>query len=856
MKKSKIFGICALLIAMIILSGCNIAQITENITLADKLLPKTTDNDLTARTFEKAAENEKMELLYNKNTAEIAVREKLSDIVWYSNPQNLSADTKSSEENRQKQASQFTLAYSDKQGVLREMNSFSDSVKRGQYKIEKIDDGLKITYTLGNVEERKLVPEIVSQDKFEKKVLDKITAEQREKIEKRYMLIDLSKITDDKYRKELETRYPSSRKKPVYVLRNNPPPPNFVREINEILSSSEYTFDDLNTDSLENGVTPPPEEPLFTISVYYTITNDFFKVRVPETEIKMSAAFLLERLSLLEFFGAAGTDAKGYILLPDGSGSLLYLNNGKSAMKNYYCDIYGIDNSLYEKEKIYNTEQANLPVFGLKNGNQAFFAIIEDGDAIAAVKAMPSGGVSAFNSVNAEFKIREKLQVNLGDKNHFKNIYQVSRYAGDLKISYKFLNGAEANYVGMAKFYSNYLFGERKEIKRQSVPLYIETIGLIDSIGSFAGIPREEKISLTTFEQTKDISSDLKSSGVKNLIIRLSGWFNGGLRQLYPATIKIENSLGGKSGLEKLSIYLKENDVGLFPDVDMQYNYRDGMLDGFDSKKDAARFINKAPAMIYGYNPATFNYDNINGNPFYIITPWNYSKLCDSFLNAFNNLDINGLSLKNAGQDINSDFYEQKMMDRQQASKEITSMLKKIKDEGYSVMLTNGNAMTLPYTKHILNIPFDYCGYDITDESIPFFEIVISGHMNYTGKPLNLNISDQRIFLKTIETGAGLYYVVSQAESTKLKKTGYDKFYSVCYADWKEEIKKTYNELDSIFKDRSCSEIIDHTKLAEDVYQTDFENGLSVYVNYGLKDYMAGSVNVPTLGYAVKRMGS
>lgn len=102
---------------------------------------------------------------------------------------------------------------------------------------------------------------------------------------------------------------------------------------------------------------------------------------LPADELEMPTDYLIERVCLLEHFGAALKGSDGYLLLPDGSGSLLYFDNGKDTLAAYSVPVYGRDKALYMEENPYNADGVNLPVFGLKNGASAFLAVIEKGDA-------------------------------------------------------------------------------------------------------------------------------------------------------------------------------------------------------------------------------------------------------------------------------------------------------------------------------------------------------------------------------------------------------------------------------------------------------------------------------------------
>ena len=109
------------------------------------------------------------------------------------------------------------------------------------YKRQAEGDTLAVRYTLGAVEEKKLVPIVVEQERFETLILNRLTDTQKKTLERYYMLVDLDNMQDQNYRRELEVKYPAAKKGPVWVLRNNPPAPNIEDKIHEIVVMTGYT---------------------------------------------------------------------------------------------------------------------------------------------------------------------------------------------------------------------------------------------------------------------------------------------------------------------------------------------------------------------------------------------------------------------------------------------------------------------------------------------------------------------------------------------------------------------------------------------------------------------------------------
>ena len=103
-----------------------------------------------------------------------------------------------------------------------------------------------------------------------------------------------------------------------------------------------------------------------------------------------------------------------------------------------------------------------MPVFGLKDGERAWFAIIEDGQALANISAELAGKTDSFNKAYARFNLTPRTTIILYGvestlDNRMVDAYAVEPYKGDISIRYHFLTGDEANYSGMANKYRDYL---------------------------------------------------------------------------------------------------------------------------------------------------------------------------------------------------------------------------------------------------------------------------------------------------------------------------------------------------------------------------------------------------------------
>ena len=116
-------------------------------------------------------------------------------------------------------------------------------------------------------------------------------------------------------------------------------------------------------------------------------------MEVYDPKLKRMMSYPLTTINLLPYFGAANDESQGYIFVPDGPGALIYLNNGKTTAETYGRAVYGRDRASMPVNEYSadSKEQIYLPVFGLKNDDRAFVAILEDGDAMGQINAVVAG---------------------------------------------------------------------------------------------------------------------------------------------------------------------------------------------------------------------------------------------------------------------------------------------------------------------------------------------------------------------------------------------------------------------------------------------------------------------------------
>lgn len=856
--------------------------------------------------FTCVSENEYLRLYVDYNTTEIAVEEKASGNIWYSNPQGREElETIARGTARDELSAQILLSYFLPGNKQMFMNNYSDSIAFQQFDISPLENGIRIDYQIGKLwTDNDYVPLIIEKNAFEERVLKNLPEEDQEFLLKQYQLFTLEELEEGEKRldiylfdeekvlgnyrfaapgQELKDNemqelilyflgiYMDNRKditglaafsaedlaylkeSTVYLQKIRILPWDKNRII-ETFKKSGYTPEKTGEDYQNLNLEPPrPNVRVFGVPIEYRLEGRELVVRVPVEEIVYPVDVIdasqpdseitlpVYSLQILPYFGAADKTEEGYIFVPDGSGAIIELNNSRTDSNPYNKTVYGYDYSIEPREEMpFTGEPINYPVFGLKKGEKAFMAVIEKGAPYAAIRADIAGRNNSYNNVSAVFITLRYTVLELGDGEDFEiskmNIYQARMPEGDIQLRYFFLNGDKADYVGMAHKYQEYLadkFQLQRLQKTEQMPFVLEVLAAIDEQKPVMGIPRRVVKPLTTYREIRSIIEDLKLNGITNITLRLSGWSAGGEKHYFPDRVRLEKSLDSKKDFEKLLQYLAEEGIELYPDLSFMNVYKNTMFDGYNTRKHNARFINKKLAYIPDYNVATYQESEAKRRRRQIVSPVYLKEFVNNYIEDYEKTGLQTISFRYMGSQLNSDYKSNpdKMIDRQEALEYIVDLMEELDDRDYRIMVEGGYSYLYPYLDHIVKMPLFSTGFNIVDRGVPFLPIVLHGYINYSGAPLNMP-QNRYTLLKYIETGAVPYYKGAYRDSSLIKNTDFHQEYALNYEDWLEEAASLYRELEKVLADTYSERIVDHERLAENLYRTVYSNGTAVIVNY------------------------
>ncbi|MBQ6848184.1 MAG: hypothetical protein IJO62_04655 [Clostridia bacterium] len=823
MKKVFLKSIALLTAALLFVSGSFIISAE----------PSDTDEVATAQIdgMELMLENDKFELLFNKNDGSAALKNKSTGYIWYTNPS--ASDEEGGESSAKIKSQLFMYYYSGL--ILTEMDSHSFGVEMGnELEFKKEDKSVTVKYSLGKeVIVKEMLPEVISKERMEKNVLSKLTEEEQEKLLSRYKLYIRDDLGEETF-EAIEFEYPSIKDYDIYIRQNIPP--YLLQGLYDCFTKAGYTSEDLQKDCDDNGIinTYDPD-PHFEVELVYKLTSDGFSVSVDTEKITYYDTYKPVRICVLPYFGACGAEETGYMLVPDGCGAIIELNNGKTKEDNYWKEFFGADKVYDNDYAEIDSQDSVLPVFAMSNSKAGYLASITSGYEAAGVCADIAGRMNAYNYIYPFFNLysSELLALTSNSNDKFM-LYNEKILASDIQIDYHITDTAKT-YSEFAVMYRDILNKDKvlpTGNKIDASVLDVNFFGTTTVSKRFLGIPYKMTETFTTYKQAEKILEKL--DGVKVDVNYLSA-LEGGIKQKSADSIKLESKLGSKKDLAALKKAANSVSVTFSPQSATKLKRGDRIVG-----------LNGGFARDVRYHVIT---RKANESMFYMVAPSKLEKYADKVLKSVAKLDGVKLNLSDMGYNITSDFNEKCDTDRSEAKAYMQKYLEKFSSE-MAITAEKGSYFSLPYLSKITSIPTDISGYGIEDYSVPFYQIVVSGSVDYSVSPLNDTGYFRKHFLKAVEIGARLQYTWYYEKPDDIVND-YENYYCYNYKSTIKQAEKYSKEYSALAKKISGSSIINHTRISGDLAKTEWSNDVTVYVNYSDTPQVIDGVTIEAESFSV-----
>ena len=804
-------------------------------------------------------ENDQLLFEMDGETTQFKVTNKETGKVWYSNPENRENDKIARGTTLEYLSCTLNVSYYDDINKT-EMNNYTGSIKNQSFEIKQEDDGaIRVNYSLGkNAGKRYIIPNAMTMERYNS-IMEAMGGEKSKdakKLKNHYTLYETKKLNSKKNKDEIIALYPSVQEQDLYILKSDRKDEQ-KKQAEDLLKKAGYTEEDYLQDQELMAGEKEGTGPVFNISVLYRLEGKDLVVSIPYSDIACPSDYPLVFVDVLPMFGAAGTDQEGFTLVPEGGGAIIRYNNGRLSQSSYYANMYGWDYGTKRETVTSETENA-FPVFGMSQEDGSFICIMEGADSYGGVCADISGRLNEYNTVFGRYNVLHSDNVEVDEKKSARLFLMYERQIPDdtLVQRYRFLDGN--GYVNMAQTYGEYLRAKpemRGECASEEMPVNVELVGAINKVEVKFGLPINATVPTTTFEQAESIMNDLLDGGVKDLNLRMTGWCNGGAQQRVLTSIHVEGGLGGENGMKKLIASAAAKDVDLYFDGISCFAYDSGILNGFNTLADAARATTRNIIKLYAYDIVTYRLSTWMKNPYYLVKP-SYAKRCaENLINGLKNRGVAGVAFRDIGNLLSADYQDSNTVTREQVKVMDTQTLEDAVAAGLKVIIKEGNAYAIPYADLITDMNLTGNAYALLDYSIPFYQIAIHGVKDYTGEALNLAGDPQTLLLESAEYGAGLNFTFMEKDTKILQDSMFSCYRAAKYQPWKEEVIAMITRYQKEMSGLNRQAITGHERLNEDVAVTTYADGTQVYVNYGMKDYSAGTVTVPGRDYLVKRGG-
>ncbi len=584
-----------------------------------------------------------------------------------------------------------------------------------------------------------------------------------------------------------------------------------------------------------------------SLTAFVELKDDHIQFSVDEKSIKeTSSEFYLANLYFVPFLGAThGDEVPGYSFVPDGSGALINFEKPSSYLKPFSNRVYGLDyaiDNLLIANGLESTRPndfakdeytVSMPVFGMVHGSEqnAVFARIENGAEYAIIHSSPAGCDNLdFNWTSANFIYHQSYQQKTTKSGAGIQVVQKQRNKVNPKISYYFLNDADADYVGMAKLYKKLLSEDDMLPKKLGDTSTLAIDFIIEDLekGFFANKVKE----ISSVEYIEDAMETLGEKGIDDIHLTLLGWQKKGLHGYSASKTFSKTNFGSFSELDELKDILSKGDVSLYVDY---LRAREPQL---KESKDAAISLSQLPVFTKRDDELAFL-----GTTYYLKSPDSLTRLKEQSdilkENGMGNPVIDG------GQFLYGEYLQDNFAPRSNvrdfAEKIFGAISKKDK-----LTVFKPNDYLFAYTKEYRDIPMNSSQYIFEDDTVPFLQIALSGKVAMFAPYANDSFYSKSNVLKCIEYNCYPSFLLTEETNYDISETALTDYSSTQFEDWDETIVEIYNEINGILSNVKGQEVVNHSAVDNGVMVISYESG-DILVNYRSTDYTYQGVTVPAL---------
>lgn len=544
--------------------------------------------------------------------------------------------------------------------------------------------------------------------------------------------------------------------------------------------------------------------------------------------------YKLRSITLFPYFGSENYEINGYSFIPDGSGALIrYTDNVSSTA--YIKKLYGNDYSFTDYSSVEHIKENGdlaLPIYGVNHGyNQASFLCEATGGygSMELISYPYMYSNIPINTTFFKYYSRDTFDVKMTSNNM--TLLNEEVYPSDFALSYSFLSGNDANYIGMANCYRESLGLKEANSSLNNIPLRLELLGIDYKPGLFG----KNYVTMTSYQEALEIINDLESSNVNNFNITYLGWNRGGYFTRSATNAKTALLLGGWSKLKKLSGYI--DDKGYYIDYTINPYISSTIGTG-----------NKTVKKI-GLSPFEVTLKSSIEQVGYYILPTELSKIISGKDKKYSKINISNFKIDNLNVAY-SYRYKSNPTYRTQMIDQVISELDKLNK--YNLSTEKPNAYLLKYLTNYYDAYYESNKFIYETDSIPFMSILLSGYVNQFIPNINYISNYELAVLRMIEYNIYPSFIITKEEAYKLRYTNYEYLNSTQYDLWKDLMVQMYNETNEALKYVINENMIGHEYLQNGVAKCSYSNNVIIYINYNKDEVNCDGISIAPYTYVVK----
>ena len=594
------------------------------------------------------------------------------------------------------------------------------------------------------------------------------------------------------------------------------------------------------------------------LTLRYSLGPDYLDVAVDEVDLIESEDNLIVAIELLPYLGAVPyrAETSAYYVLPDGPGALTYIGKQVGYRKPYSAVSYGTDRYSFARP---SEQRTPLPVYGIAHPEGAVLGAATVGVGESSIEAGISIDPMTFSRASLRLIYRRLTQFPLR-KGVFKAFFETERVAGDRGMRFFFLAGEEANWVGMAQRFRQHLIEDRGLQRLSSSPAAQGQEGAANPALRLRLVMGAQKpgliwrsfVTATSFAEAAEIVAAYVDAGMTDLDVVLVGWEADGYQGNLPKRWPPARRLGGARGLRRLAEQIHALDARLFVEADYTLAFLQN--GGFFPLTDGVIQPNLLP--VSDLIAAAANVEvprELRKNRFFLNPAFARTRYLEKEAPRLAELGVDGMELRWSGELLLKDINPRFPLERTEFAASWREMLTLITDTMGSAAAQGGNGYVLGAADTVTQLPLYRNDYIFADETVPFYPVATHGLVRLYGEATNLDSDPQRDFLTRLEYGMLPTYELTYREPIVLNRTTYNELYSSQYQEWMERAAVEYAVSLEQLGHTVSQFIVGRRQLTHQVFETTFEDGTSVIVNYGDGAYEEGAIRVEPLGYLVVR---